>query len=86
MLARRARALVRTPLALVPRARRPRGARARAAAAAGGAPLTYYSAWFCPFAHRATIALEHHGIDYEWVEALGWEPVSYTHLTLPTKA
>ena len=75
MLARRARALVRTPLALVPRAlaRRPRGARARSAAAAAGAPLTYYSAWFCPFAHRATIALEHHGIDYEWVEALGWE-------------
>lgn len=34
----------------------------------------YLSAWFCPFAHRATIALEHHRerIDYEWVEALGW--------------
>ncbi|KAH8044443.1 glutathione transferase [Aureococcus anophagefferens] len=54
-------------------ARRPRGARARSAGGGGGAPLTYYSAWFCPFAHRATIALEHHGIDYEWVEALGWE-------------
>lgn len=35
----------------------------------------YLSAWFCPFAHRATIALSHHQsrIDYEWVEALGWE-------------
>jgi len=35
----------------------------------------YLSAWFCPFAHRATIALEHHEsrIEYEWVEALGWE-------------
>ncbi len=35
----------------------------------------YLSAWFCPFAHRATLALEHHStsIDYEWVEALGWE-------------
>lgn len=35
----------------------------------------YLSAWFCPFAHRATIALEHHHsrVDYEWVEALGWE-------------
>ena len=35
----------------------------------------YLSAWFCPFAHRATLALEHHKgrIDYEWVEALGWE-------------
>ncbi len=30
----------------------------------------YLSAWFCPYAHRATIALEHHAgrIDYEWVE------------------
>ena len=39
------------------------------------APLTYYSAWFCPFAHRATIALEHHAgaVPYEWEEALGWE-------------
>jgi glutathione S-transferase len=34
----------------------------------------YLSAWFCPYAHRATIALEYHKahIDYEWVEALGW--------------
>jgi glutathione S-transferase len=35
----------------------------------------YLSAWFCPFAHRATLALEHHAgrVAYEWVEALGWE-------------
>jgi len=35
----------------------------------------YLSAWFCPFAHRATLALEHHvdRVDYEWIEALGWE-------------
>jgi glutathione S-transferase len=35
----------------------------------------YLSAWFCPFAHRCTIALEHHKgrVHYEWVEALGWE-------------
>jgi glutathione S-transferase len=35
----------------------------------------YLSAWFCPFAHRATVALEHHAgrVDYEWIEALGWE-------------
>ena len=35
----------------------------------------YLSAWFCPFAHRATIALEHHRdrLSYEWIEALGWE-------------
>ena len=32
--------------------------------------LRYLSAWFCPYAHRATIALEHHAglVDYEWVE------------------
>ena len=38
-------------------------------------PLTYYSAWFCPFAHRATLALEHHAdvVPYAWEEALGWE-------------
>ena len=37
--------------------------------------LTYYSAWFCPFAHRATLALEHHAaaVPYTWEEALGWE-------------
>lgn len=30
----------------------------------------YLSAWFCPFAHRATLALEHHSgrVEYEWVE------------------
>jgi glutathione S-transferase len=35
----------------------------------------YFSAWFCPYAHRCTLALEHHRgfIDWEWVEALGWE-------------
>ena len=39
-------------------------------------PLTYYSAWFCPFAHRATLALEHHAdvVPYAWEEALVWEP------------
>lgn len=47
--------------------------RSSSGAAASGGRLTYYSAWFCPFAHRATIALEHHGIPYDWVEALGWE-------------
>ena len=36
-------------------------------------PLKYFSAWFCPFAHRATLALEHHHVPYEWEEALGWE-------------
>lgn len=38
-------------------------------------PLIYYSAWFCPFAHRATLALEHHdgAVPFQWEEALGWE-------------
>lgn len=38
--------------------------------------LTYFSAWFCPFAHRSTLALEHHTrkyVHWEWKEALGWE-------------
>jgi glutathione S-transferase len=49
-------------------------AAARAAAAAELPKFRYLSAWFCPFAHRATLALEHHRdrVDYEWVEALGW--------------
>ena len=35
----------------------------------------YLSAWFCPYAHRATLALEHHSdrVAHEWIEALGWE-------------
>lgn len=46
-----------------------------AAAAAEKPKFRYLTAWFCPFAHRATLALEHHGtrVDYEWIEALGWE-------------
>lgn len=37
--------------------------------------LRYFSAWFCPYAHRATMALAHHAasVRYEWIEALGWE-------------
>lgn len=35
-------------------------------------PLQYFSAWFCPFAQRCTIALEHHSVPYVWEEALGW--------------
>jgi len=42
--------------------------------------LTYYSAWFCPFAHRATLALERHRshLSYDWIESLGWEKRSKT--------
>jgi glutathione S-transferase len=47
---------------------------AAAAAAAQLPKFRYLSAWFCPYAHRCTLALEHHAarIEYEWVEALGW--------------
>lgn len=44
-------------------------------AAAARPKFRYLSAWFCPFAHRSTLAFAHHKkrVDYEWVEALGWE-------------
>eukprot|EP00966_Prymnesium_polylepis_P176251 4079970-Prymnesium_polylepis.1 len=50
-------------------------ARRRLLCTAAHPRLHYYSAWFCPFAHRATLALEHHrsAVSYEWEEALGWE-------------
>ena len=46
-----------------------------AAGAVDKTKFQYLSAWFCPFAHRATLALEHHAerVEYEWIEALGWE-------------
>ena len=34
--------------------------------------VTLVSSWFCPFAQRAWIALNHRGIAYDWVEALDW--------------
>ena len=49
------------------------------AAASVSKKFRYLSAWFCPYAHRCTIALEHHKekrgtcIEYEWIEALGWK-------------
>jgi glutathione S-transferase len=51
-----------------------RTATSGATSGAGIPKLRYLSAWFCPYAHRATLALEHHAgrVDYEWVEALGW--------------
>jgi len=35
-------------------------------------PLRFLTAWFCPFAHRTHLALEHLQLSYDWVEALGW--------------
>mmetsp|Transcript_6432 Transcript_6432/g.23860 ORF Transcript_6432/g.23860 Transcript_6432/m.23860 type:complete len:283 (-) Transcript_6432:2662-3510(-) len=48
---------------------------AAAATRAAKPSFKYFSAWFCPYAHRATIALEHHSkhLTYEWIESLGWE-------------
>jgi glutathione S-transferase len=37
------------------------------------APCTFYSAWFCPYAQRAWIALEMKGVQYKWVEAVLYE-------------
>ena len=51
--------------------------------------LHYFSAWFCPFAHRATLALEHHARDghltYEWIESLGWEKRGKTDASVETE-
>ena len=78
-LRRAARPLHRLPTPLLRRQPRiPHPTRGRPLSSAAAAPrceLEYYSAWFCPFAHRATLALEHHapsGVDYNWIEALGW--------------
>ena len=48
--------------------------------------LHYFSAWFCPFAHRATLALEHHHghLTYDWEEALGWEKRRATDASVET--
>lgn len=32
--------------------------------------LTFYSAWFCPYAQRAWLTLNHHNIPFEYVESL----------------
>lgn len=39
-------------------------------AAAKPPELEFFSAWFCPYAQRAWIALEHHGLPYKKVEGL----------------
>ena len=36
----------------------------------GCGTFTFFNAWFCPFAQRAWIALEHCGIAYKSIEAL----------------
>lgn len=35
-------------------------------------PIKLFTAWFCPFAQRCAIALEHHSVPYVPEEALGW--------------
>lgn len=41
-----------------------------ASAMAGPTEVEFFSAWFCPYAQRAWIALEHHGVPYKKVEGL----------------
>ncbi|CAK9038947.1 Glutathione S-transferase U16 (AtGSTU16) (GST class-tau member 16) [Durusdinium trenchii] len=42
----------------------------RAADKTVSAGLEFFSAWFCPYAQRAWIALEHHGLKYRKIEGL----------------
>ena len=32
--------------------------------------IKFYSAWFCPYAQRAWLTLNHHGISFEYIESL----------------
>jgi glutathione S-transferase len=56
--------------------------------ARNAAPIRFYSAWFCPFAHRAWLALEAKQLDYQWVECELYSGGSGTKkaLTLEEKA
>ena len=51
--------------------------------AAEAAPITFYSAWFCPYAHRVWIALELKRLDYRWVECVLYERDPSTKVALP---
>lgn len=44
------------------------------AAPAAEPELTLLSTWFCPYAQRAWIALNHREVPYHWIEALDWHP------------
>ena len=46
------------------------GVRAAMTKRAAETGLEFFSAWFCPYAQRAWIALEHHGMKYRKVEGL----------------
>ena len=65
----------------MPRARAsPARHRARTARTA---PPKFFSAWFCPFAQRAWIALEAKGVEYEYVECTLYEHNAATKVALP---
>ena len=44
--------------------------------------MVLYSGTTCPFSHRCRFVLFEKGMDFEIRDV---DPVSYTHLTLPTK-
>lgn len=52
------------------------------------APIRFYSAWFCPFAHRAWLALEAKQLDYQWVECELYDggPATKKALSIEEKA
>ena len=53
------------------------------------APLRFYSAWYCPFAQRAWMALLHKGLDFEYIEvdpyrkSTWWLNMSRNRATVP---
>ena len=47
--------------------------------------LVFFSAWFCPFAQRAHIALEAKGVNYEYVECVLYEGDASTKVALPVE-
>ena len=52
-------------------------------------PLQIYSAWYCPFAQRAWMALLHKGLDFEYIEvdpyreSIWWLRISRNRAKVP---
>ena len=56
---------------------------------ASNQPLWFYSAWYCPFAQRAWMALLHKGLDFEYIEvdpyreSTWWRRISRNRTKVP---